>query len=79
MIGLQSSAKPDTGGAFLMGLGGVSALGCTVGQGISAMSTLALSAPLALASILLGATFGLHYLVNGSVREAFFALRAAGR
>ena len=66
-------------GAFLMGFGGVSALGCTVGQGISAMSTLALSAPLALASILLGATFGLHYLVNGSVREAFFALRAAGR
>ncbi len=66
-------------GAFLMGFGGVSALGCTVGQGISAMSTLALSAPLALASILLGAAFGLQYLVSGSVREAFSALRFAGR
>ena len=66
-------------GAFLMGFGGVSALGCTVGQGISGMATLALSAPLALGSILLGAAFGLHYLVSGSVREAFSALRVTGR
>ncbi len=66
-------------GALLMGFGGVTALGCTVGQGISGIATLSLSAPLALGSILLGAAFGLHYLVSGSVREAFSALHAAGR
>ncbi len=57
-------------GAFLMGFGGVTALGCTVGQGISGMATLSISAPLALSSILIGATFGLLYLVTGSFQEA---------
>lgn len=57
-------------GAFLMGFGGVTALGCTIGQGISGMATLSMSAPLALASILIGATFGLFYLITGSIREA---------
>lgn len=66
-------------GAFLMGFGGVTALGCTVGQGISGMATLSMSAPLALGSIVLGAAFGLHYLVSGSVREAFAALQFASR
>lgn len=66
-------------GALLMGFGGVTALGCTVGQGISGIATLSLSAPLALGSILLGAAFGLHYLVSGSLREAFAALHSAGR
>jgi hypothetical protein len=63
-------------GAFLMGTGGVAAMGCTVGQGISGMSTLALSAPIALASIFAGASFGLHYLITGSLREAFAAFTA---
>ncbi len=57
-------------GAFLMGFGGVTALGCTIGQGISGMATLSISAPLALSSILIGATFGLLYLVTGSLSEA---------
>lgn len=42
------------GGAALMGIGGVLALGCTVGQGISGMSTLALGSFLALSAIVLG-------------------------
>ena len=66
-------------GAFLMGFGGVTALGCTVGQGISGMATLSFSAPLVLASILLGAAFGLHYLVSGSLREALSALHFSAR
>ena len=66
-------------GAFLMGFGGVTALGCTVGQGISGMATLSMSAPLALGSILLGAAFGLQYLVSGSLREAFSTMRLLGR
>ena len=53
-------------GAFLMGTGGVFALGCTIGQGVSAVSALALSAPLAMASIVLGARIGLSYLLEGS-------------
>ncbi|MDD9910465.1 MAG: YeeE/YedE family protein [Ahrensia sp.] len=54
------------GGVF-MGFGGVVALGCTVGQGLSAASMLAWSAPAALVSIYVGAWLGLHYLVGGSL------------
>lgn len=52
-------------GAVLMGVGGVVAMGCTVGQGLSAFSVLALSAPVALASIAAGAWLGLNQLVLG--------------
>lgn len=52
-------------GAFLMGTGGVLALGCTVGQGLSALSVLAPSAPLAIAAIGAGAVLGLKMMVEG--------------
>jgi uncharacterized membrane protein YedE/YeeE len=58
-------------GAALMGFGGVAALGCTIGQGVTGMSTLSLGAPLALAAIFLGAYLGLKYLVEGSLRAVF--------
>jgi uncharacterized protein len=50
-------------GAVLMGFGGVVALGCTIGQGISGVSTLALGSFLALFSIVAGAaaTMKLQY------------------
>ncbi|TAH51839.1 MAG: YeeE/YedE family protein [Betaproteobacteria bacterium] len=50
-------------GAVLMGFGGVTALGCTIGQGISGLSTLALGAMLTTAAIILGAavTMKLQY------------------
>lgn len=48
-------------GAVLMGAGGVTALGCTVGQGLSGVSTLAFGSFVALAAILLGAWAGLQY------------------
>ncbi len=54
-------------GAFLMGVGGVLAAGCTVGQGISAFSTMALSAPIVFVSICVGARIGLQYLIEGSI------------
>jgi uncharacterized membrane protein YedE/YeeE len=41
-------------GGILMGFGGVLALGCTVGQGITGMSTLALGSLMALVSIIFG-------------------------
>ena len=52
-------------GAILMGFGGVIALGCSVGQGLSAFSVLAWSAPVTAASISVGAIIGLRYLVEG--------------
>ncbi len=54
-------------GAFLMGVGGVIALGCSIGQGMSAFSVLAVSAPITAAAIGVGAVLGLRYLVEGSV------------
>lgn len=43
-------------GGALMGFGGVLGLGCTIGQGVSGVSTLALGSFLALFSIIAGAT-----------------------
>lgn len=54
------------GGALLMGVGGVLAAGCTIGQGVSAMSVLAVSAPLVFLSICFGARLGLSWLLEGS-------------
>jgi uncharacterized membrane protein YedE/YeeE len=48
-------------GALLMGVGGVTALGCTVGQGLSGVSTLALGSFIALAAIVAGAVLALRY------------------
>ncbi len=63
-------------GAFLMGTGGVFALGCTIGQGVSAASVLALSVPLAMVSIAIGARIGLALLIEG---EPFAFLRSRNR
>lgn len=52
-------------GATLMGFGAVLAMGCTIGQGISAFSLLTLNAPIVFASIFAGATFGLRQLITG--------------
>jgi uncharacterized membrane protein YedE/YeeE len=52
-------------GAVMMGIGGVLAIGCSVGQGISAMALLSINAPLALSSIFIGAYFGLNHLISG--------------
>ena len=54
-------------GAFLMGVGGVFAMGCTIGQGISAASALAISAPVVMLSIAAGARVGLAWLLEGSL------------
>jgi uncharacterized protein len=48
-------------GAALMGIGGVTALGCTVGQGLTGLSTLAIGSFIAFAAILIGAYLGLKY------------------
>lgn len=48
-------------GAALMGFGGVTALGCTIGQGLSGVSTLAAGSFIALAGIVVGAVLGVRY------------------
>ena len=50
-------------GAVLMGVGGVAAMGCTVGQGLSGVSTLSITSFVALAAILAGAVAGLKYQI----------------
>jgi len=50
-------------GAVLMGFGGVTALGCTIGQGISGVSTLAIGSFLALAAIIAGCMLAVRYQV----------------
>jgi len=48
-------------GATLMGIGGVTAVGCTIGQGLSGVSTLALGSFIALGGILAGGVLGVRY------------------
>jgi uncharacterized membrane protein YedE/YeeE len=48
-------------GGILMGFGGVTALGCTIGQGLSGVSTLAFGSVLALLSIIAGALVATRY------------------
>ena len=48
------------GGAALMGVGGALAYGCSVGQGLTGLSTLALASFVAAAGILLGSAAGLR-------------------
>ncbi|MCY7316404.1 MAG: YeeE/YedE family protein [Rubrivivax sp.] len=50
-------------GAVLMGIGGVTAMGCTVGQGLSGLSTLALGSFIAFGGIIGGAVLALRYQV----------------
>ncbi len=57
-------------GALLMGVGGVTAMGCTIGQGLSGLSTLSLSSFVALAAIMAGAVAGLRYQVWRLDRQA---------
>jgi uncharacterized membrane protein YedE/YeeE len=49
-------------GAALMGVGGVMAMGCTVGQAVTGVSTLALGSFLAFAAIVAGGFLGLRLL-----------------
>lgn len=52
-------------GGTLMGFGGVTAMGCTIGQGITGVSTLSLGSILALASIIAGSaiTMKIQYAI----------------
>lgn len=57
-------------GGALMGLGGVLAGGCTIGQGLSAGSLFAISMPFALLSMMAGARLGIA-LITGETQDWF--------
>ena len=46
-----------------MGVGGVTAMGCTIGQGLSGLSTLSLGSFIAAAAIVAGAVAALRWQV----------------
>ena len=50
-------------GGILMGFGGVTALGCTIGQGLSGVSTLAVGSILSLLAIIAGCLTAVRYQV----------------
>lgn len=49
-------------GAAMMGFGGVMALGCTIGQGMSGVSALGLGSFIAIIAIVVGGYFGVKYM-----------------
>jgi uncharacterized protein len=55
-------ALRHAGGAALMGIGGVMGLGCSIGQGITGVSTLAIGSLIAAVAIVTGAVLGLKFV-----------------
>lgn len=56
-------------GGVLMGVGGVTAFGCSIGQGVSGLSTLSLTSLVALPSMILGAAAAVKYQMWRLERE----------
>ena len=72
LIGFSSAAEMPQYmiGGTLMGIGGVLALGCTIGQGITGVSTLSLGSLLALTAIVSGGVLGISRLGLDTADEA---------
>jgi len=67
-------------GGILMGFGGVLAMGCTIGQGITGVSTLALGSVLSLISIIFGSALTMkiqYYKLVYEEEASFFAALAS--
>ncbi len=60
LAGVEDTANHIVGGLF-MGIGGVTAMGCTIGQGITGVSTLSITSWIALASIIGGGVLGVKF------------------
>ena len=66
-------------GAILMGFGGVTALGCTIGQGLTGISTLAVGSILALGAIVAGSVMAVKYQMWRIERTEARAVAAPAR
>jgi len=62
------------GGGALMGTGGILAMGCTIGQGLTGLSTLSLTSLLALGAIIAGGLWGLRSMEEGGPLPGLRAL-----
>jgi uncharacterized membrane protein YedE/YeeE len=69
LAGAEDTASHVIGG-LLMGFGGVTALGCTIGQGLTGFSTLAVGSILAFASIVAGSALTMKWQYWRLSREA---------
>ncbi|HEX7402371.1 MAG TPA: YeeE/YedE family protein [Usitatibacter sp.] len=69
LAGPEDTANHVIGG-ILMGFGGVTALGCTIGQGITGLSTLALGSILTFGAIVAGSALTMKYQYWRITREA---------
>ena len=58
---MSGEATPAQIGGLLMGFGGITALGCTIGQGITGFSTLALGSIVTLVFIVIGSAATMKY------------------
>ena len=67
----QWEMRRHLSGAALMGIGGVLAGGCTIGQGLTAGSLLALTWPITVGGMILGARLGIARLVGEGWRDIF--------
>jgi uncharacterized membrane protein YedE/YeeE len=62
-FGGTSDVGHHLAGAALMGVGGITALGCSIGQGVTGVSTLSLTSFVAVAAMLAGAVAALRYQI----------------
>jgi uncharacterized membrane protein YedE/YeeE len=58
----SSDTLRNIGGAILMGIGGVTALGCTIGQSVSGFSTLSLGSLITFVFIVIGGVIGMKVM-----------------
>ncbi len=65
----KSDTLRNTLGAAMMGIGGVVALGCTIGQGVTGLSTLAVGSGITMVFIILGGVSGIKYMEWVAMRD----------
>ena len=77
-FGTRSEMVSHLAGAALMGFGGVLALGCTIGQGVTGVSTLAAGSLIAVASIIFGSAITMKVEYHMLDEKGFLAALGIG-
>ena len=77
-FGTRSEMVSHLAGGMLMGFGGVLALGCTIGQGVTGVSTLAAGSFMAVASIIFGSAITMKVEYHMLDEKGFLAAFGAG-
>ena len=74
----RSEMVSHLAGGVLMGFGGVLALGCTIGQGVTGMSTLAAGSLISVAGIIFGSAVTMKVEYHMLDEKGFLAALGAG-